>query len=171
MGSVKVTREGVVMSDGQNVGHVMKEMRQGLFATALGVSYGAGEGTPYWVPFAGDGTKLSESGYDTRKRAVARIVAHAQPLKVSDLKLEYGLGSDARCVTGWVSWHGFSFGVSRYAHEPDWIVDYMSTPDSIMPAFSHGTGSRCTRLQALKPDMAEAATRAAEAAGLWPITA
>lgn len=159
------------MSDGDNVGHVVKEMRQGLFASMLGVSYGTGEGTPYWVPFAADGTKLSETGYDTRKRAVARIVAHAQPLAVSDLKLEYGLGTDARCVTAWVKWQGYSFGVSRYASESDWVVDCLFNPESMMPVFSHGTGTRYTRLHTLKPDMAEAATRAAEAAGLWPIPA
>lgn len=165
---VKVNREGVITVDGTVVGHVKKEMRQGLFATALGASYSGG-GTAYWTPFGDDGTQLSEYGCDTRKRAVDLVVKHAQPLSVSDVKLEYGLGVDAKCVTAWVKWRGYAFGVSRYAHESEWVVDCLFTPASMMPTFSHGTGTRYTRLSVLKPEMADAATRAAIDAGVWPM--
>lgn len=164
---VKVDREGVVTRGGKTLGHVKKEMRQGIFATALGAGYSAG-GTPYWVPFADDGTKL-HNGYDTRKRAVARIAAHAEPLTADGFKVETGLGTSLRCVSGWVKFKGYALGVSRYAHESQWVVDFLSTPDSIMPQFSNGTGTRCTRAQVLQPDAAKAATDAAIAAGVWPI--
>lgn len=162
-----VSRDGVVTSDGTIIGHVKKEMRQGMFATLLGASYSS-EGTPYWIPFAGDGTKLSD-GYDTRKRAVQRIAAHAQPLTVSHLEIETGLGSYRPCVTASVRFKGYYFGVSRYATETYWVVDTMSTPDSIMPVFANGTGTRATRAQTLKDEFAEAVTEAAIAAALWPI--
>lgn len=169
MATVKVSREGVVLADGKNVGYVKKEMRQGLHATLLGVSYGLGEGTPYWIPFTADGTRLCEEGYPTRKRAVDRLVKHAQPLRAEDFRVEYGIGSNSKCVTGWVRWQGFSAGVSRYAGEDYWVVDFLATPDSLMPVFSHGAGSRYTSLRTLKPEMADVATAAATAAGVWPM--
>lgn len=164
---VKVTRDGVVIRDGANIGYVKKEIRQGLFSTMLGASYST-EGKSYWIPFADDGTKLSD-GYDTRKRAVSRIEKHAQPLSVSDVRIEHGWGSDRKFVHAAVSWRGYYFGVSRYAHETEWVVDFLCTPESIMPVFSNGAGTRYTRAQVLKPEFAQAATDAAIAAGVWPI--
>jgi hypothetical protein len=166
-----VSRDGVVTRGGEIIGHVKKEMRQGAFATLVGVSASSG-GTAYFVPFAGDGTRLSD-GYETRKRAVARIEKHATPLTVSGLKLERGglLFSDAECVTASVEYQGYYFGVSRYADEAHWVIDYLSTPDSIMPVFSNGTGTRATAARVLKDEFADAATQAAIAAGLWPIPA
>lgn len=169
MSDVKVNREGVVSTpDGTIIGHVKKDIRQGLFATAVGASY-SGSGTAYYIPYAGDGTCLSEDGYPTRKRAVARIEAHAKPLTVTDVRVETGLGTYAKLVSAMVGYRGYTFGVSRYANETDWTVDFLSTPDSIMPTFSNGTGTRATRAHVLKPEMAEAATRAAIDAGLWPL--
>jgi hypothetical protein len=165
-----VSRDGVVTSpDGTIIGHVKKEIRQGIFATLIGASY-SGNGTPYWIPFADDGTKLSD-GYDTRKRAVKRIEDHAQPLTVSHLEIETGLGSYQKCVTASVRFQGYWFSVSRYANEGYWVVDAMATPDSIMPVFSNGTGTRATRARALKDEFADAVTKAATDAGLWPIPA
>lgn len=167
MSDVKVSRDGVVTRGGAIIGHVKKEMRKGLFGQLLGTD---SEGSPWWIPFSDDGTRLSD-GYDTRKKAVARIEKHARPMTADGFKLEYGLGSSTRCVTGWVTFRGFAFGVSRYADESVWVVDYYSTPDSIMPVFSNGTGTRATRAQVLKGEAAQAATDAATAAGMWPIPA
>jgi hypothetical protein len=166
--TVKVTRDGVVTVDGTNVGHVVKEMRQGMFQTILGASMSGG-GTPYWVPFAADGTQLNEYGYDTRKRAVDRIVKHAQPLTVERVEVEHPWGYDQPCITAGVRFQGHYFGVSRYPSENAWVVDFYCTPDSICPVWSNGTGTRVTAARVLKDDMAAAVTAAAEAAGLWPV--
>ncbi len=165
---VKVNREGVVTRDGETIGHVKKEMRQGLFATALGVSYGTGDGTPWWIPFAGDGTQLSD-GYDTRKKAVERIDKHTRPTEISHLEIGSGWLSDAKFVSASVRHKGFWFSVSRYADEPHWVVDAMATPDSIMPVFSNGGGTRVTSARVLSDEYAVKVTEAATAAGLWPL--
>jgi hypothetical protein len=169
--ATKVTRDGAVMLDGAQIGTVVKEMRQGIFATLMGASYSAA-GTPYWVPFDADGTKLSD-GYDTRKRAVSRVEKQAQPMTVEHVKVEnyYGLFSteERKYVSAWVSYKGFSFGVSRYATEDYWVIDTYYTPDSIMPVFSNGGGTRVTRARVLQGDAEKAATDAAIAAGVWPI--
>lgn len=169
MSTVKVTRDGSVMVDGAEIGRVEKVMRQGMFATIVGASYAAGEGTPYWIPYAADGKQLSEYGYDTRKRAVALVEKHAQPLAVSDVRTERGWGDDRQFVQAAVTWQGYYFGVSRYAHESDWVVDFLCTPESICPVFSNGAGTRYTAAKVLKPEFADAATAAAIAAGVWPI--
>jgi hypothetical protein len=166
--TTKVSREGIVTRDGENIGHVEKVMRQGMFATIIGASYSGG-GTPYWIPYAADGTQLNEYGYDTRKRAVQRIEAHATPLTVTDVRHEYPWGYDAPCVTAAVRFQGHYFGVSRHAHEDVWVVDFYMSPDSICPVWSNGTGTRVTTAHVLKDDMAEAVTKAAEDAELWPI--
>lgn len=162
-----VSRDGVVSRDGAIIGHVKKEMRQGLFATMLGASYST-EGTPYWVPFGGDGTKLAD-GYDTRKRAVQVIERVAKPLTISGFTTESGWMSDRKFVSASVEEKGFYFGVSRYADESYWVVDYLSTPTSIMPVFSNGSGSRVTRARVLPDDIGAKVTDAAIAAGVWPI--
>lgn len=167
--TTKVSRDGAVMQDGKTIGRVEKVMRQGVFATILGASY-SGDGTPYWIPYAADGTQLNEYGYDTRKRAVALVEAHAQPLAVSDVKVESSFFGGARFVSAWVKFKGYSFGVSRYASESEWVVDCLFTPGTMMPSFSNGTGTRVTRAHVLKPEMAEAATKAATEAGAWPLT-
>lgn len=170
---VTVKRDGAVMSDGKVIGRVEKEMRQGLFATALGVGY-SGAGTPYWVPFDADGNKLHD-GYDTRKRAVSLVEANAQPLSAKDFKVEnyYGLLSRERSafVSGTVTMAGHYFGVSRYPNEDHWVVDYYVAPGAFCPSWANGSGSRCTSARVLKGDAAQAATDAAIAAGVWPIPA
>lgn len=163
----KVNREGVVSRDGEIIGHVKKEMRQGIFATLLGASY-SGTGTPFWIPFAADGTQLSD-GYETRKRAVERIDKHSRPLTIDRFKTERYTFGGTPFVSAWVSYQGHSFGVSRYANEDAWIVDCYFTPDSMMPVWSNGSGTRVTLAHTLKPEMAEKATEAAIAAGVWPI--
>lgn len=167
-----VKRDGAVVVDGKTIGRVEKEMRQGLFATALGVGY-SGAGTPYWVPFDADGNKLHD-GYDTRKRAVSRVESAAQPLKAEKFERKnywplLGGGDPRPYVSGWVSMQGHSFGVSRYADEAHWVVDCYFPAGSIMPSWSNGDGSRVTSAHVLKGDAAEAATDAAIAAGVWPI--
>jgi hypothetical protein len=171
MATIKVNREGIVTVDGTPIGKVEKEMRQGLFmqmATATGVGY-SGDGTPFWVPFDVDGKKLHD-GYETRKRAVARIESHVKPLAVNSLKIEHSWIGDMPFVSGWLEYQGYAFGISRYASESQWVVDYLATPDSIMPVFSNGSGSRYTSARGLKEEFDKAATDAAIAAGLWPIT-
>lgn len=169
MAEVKVSRDGVVIRDGVNIGHVVKEMRQGLFAAGFGIRIGTGEGSPWWTPFGADGEQLSD-GYDTRKRAVEVIERVARPTTIGDFQTESGYMSwDRKFVSASVEHRGFYYGVSRYADEPYWVVDYLSTPTSIMPVFSNGSGSRVTRVNALTEDMAERVTAAAIAAGVWPI--
>lgn len=166
--TTKVTRDGTVTVDGKAAGRVEKEMRQGIFGTALGVSASAG-GTPYWIPYLADGTRL-HGGYETRKRAVARIAKHVQPLTVEKVELETSWWpAERKYVSAWVTFQGHSFGVSRYADEPHWVVDCYFTPDSMCPAWSNGSGSRVTRAHVLKDEMHDAATAAAEAAGVWPM--
>lgn len=163
-----VKRDGSVMVDGQTVGRVEKEMRQGLFTTMMGAGYSS-NGTPYWVPFDAEGNKLAD-GYDTRKRAVQVVERVGKPMTVSGFKVERGWGSDRPFVSAWLEMKGYAFGVSRYASESVWVVDYMSTPTSIMPVFSNGSGSRCTAARTLKDEAAEMVTQAAIAAGVWPLT-
>jgi hypothetical protein len=168
---ITVSRDGVVTRDGENIGHVQKEMRQGIFGTLLGASY-SGSGTPYWTPFAADGTQLSEYGYDTRKRAVQRLADHAEPMTVSGLQVSQGgLMSDwsRRFVECTLRFQGHSFGVSRYATESAWVVDFYWSPDSIMPNWSNGSGTRVTRANVLKDEAASFVTKAATEAGLWPM--
>jgi hypothetical protein len=162
-----VTRDGVVKRGGEVIGRVEKEMRQGAFATMFGAKLGTGEGTPWWIPFDADGKRLSD-GYETRKRAVSMVEKKSQPLAVTDVKVERNW-HDVPMVTAWVKFQGHSFGVSRYASESAWVVDFYMGPDAIMPAWSNGTGSRCTSARVLKDEMHTAATDAAIAAGLWPI--
>lgn len=164
---IKVSRDGVVTRDGYAIGHVKKEMRQGLFATMLGASYST-EGTPYWVPFGADGTQLAD-GYDTRKRAVEVITRVAKPLTIDGFTVESGWMSDRKFVSAHVQHKGYSLGVSRYAAEKEWVIDFLMTPTSIMPTFSNGSGTRVTSARVLVDDLAELVTEAAIAAGVWPI--
>jgi hypothetical protein len=166
--TTKVSRDGTIMQDGKPIGRVEKVMRQGVFATILGASYST-EGTPYWIPYGADGKALNEYGYDTRKRAVALVEAHAQPLAVSDIKVESSFFGGRPFVSAWVKFQGYSFGVSRYANESQWVVDCLFTPGTMMPTFSNGAGTRFTKARVLKPEMAEAATKAATEAGVWPL--
>lgn len=168
MSNVKVSRDGSVVKDGKTIGRVDKEIRQGMFATLMGAGYSA-TGTPYWVPFDADGRKLSD-GFDTRKRAVALVEKVALPLTVDEIRVERGLGTGRDCVTAGVRYLGHYFGVSRYAHEEYWVVDYLVMPGAFMPTFANGTGSRVTRVNALKEPLATAATEAAIAAGVWPMS-
>jgi hypothetical protein len=165
---ITVTRDGVVMQDGENIGHVKKEIRQGIFATLVGASYSGG-GTPYWVPFAADGTQLNEYGYDTRKRAVQRIEDHAEPMHVSRIEFKSSWLGGTKFVSATLRYQGHYFSVSRYASEKAWFVDCYSSPDSIMPVWSHGDGDRTVRKQALKGEAHEAVDRAAIDGGFWPI--
>lgn len=167
---VKVSREGIVSSDGTPIGKVVKEMRQGLFmalSTAIGVGY-SGAGTPFWIPFDVDGKQLSD-GYDTRKRAVERVSSHAKPLTIDGFKIEQGFMGSGYFLSAWVTYQGFSFGVSRYPSESLWTIDCLFTPDSMMPTFSNGSGTRFTRAKGLKEEFDKATTEAAIASGLWPI--
>lgn len=171
MATIKVNREGIVTSDGTAIGHVVKEQRQGFFfqmATSVGVGY-SGAGTPFWIPFSADGTKLHD-GYETRKRAVARIESHAKPLEITGLKIERSW-ADVPFVSGWLTNQGFSYSISRYASESRWIVDALFTPNSMMPVFSNGSGTRFTSAKGLLDEFDDAATKAAIAAGVWPIGA
>jgi hypothetical protein len=164
----RVSRDGNVTVDGKVIGSVKKEMRKGLFATAFGASYGIGDGTPWWIPFNADGERLSD-GFDTRKRAVSSVEKAAQPLTVTDMKVERNW-NDRPVVTGWVKYRGHSFGVSRYSAESAWFVDFYMGADAIMPAWSNGTGSRPSG-RVLKGELDKAATESAIAAGVWPLTA
>ena len=144
-----------------------------MFATILGASV-SGSGTPYWIPYAADGTQLNEYGYDTRKRAVKRVADHSQPLTVSDIALRSAFpmfgGDKARpYVTAAVQTQGHYFGVSRYATESHWIIDFYCAPDSICPVWSNGEGSRVTGARGLVENVAAIVTEAATAAGVWPI--
>ena len=164
----KVLRDGSVLVDGESVGRVEKIMRTGPFVQGDGVRFGFGDGAPQWVPYAADGTRLTD-GHGTRKAAVDRVVSHAEPLTVDKLKLETSWGSDRKCVSATVRLKGHIFCVTRYATEPAWVVDAYFAPGAFMPAWSNGTGSRYTSARVLKNEMHTAATDAAIAAGLWPI--
>lgn len=165
----RVAKDGTVTLDGATIGRVEKETVRGLHETMLGASVSGG-GKAVWHAFDATGERLSLSyGYDTRTKAVARIVKASQPLTVTDLRREHGLGMSGECVTAWVRKQGHTFGVSRYAHEEHWIVDYYSSPDSICPVFANGTGTRFTRARGLQPEIADVVTAAAVEAGVWPI--
>jgi hypothetical protein len=161
-----VSRDGVVTRDGKIIGHIKKEMRQGIFATLIGASY-SGSGTPYWIPFTDDGTRLSD-GYETRKRAVKRIEDHAEPMNVPRVEVKESW-TGQKFISASVNYQGHHFGVSRYASESAWFVDFYMSPDSIMPVWSHGDGDRTVNKKALLGEAHEAADRAAIAAGIWPI--
>lgn len=164
---ITVSREGVVTRDGKIIGHVKKEMRQGIFQTILGASASA-SGTPYWVPFAADGTQLNEYGYDTRKKAVDMLVKHVEPMTVSGLKIDTYYGR--RFIDATFKFKGHTFGVSHYADESAWVVDFYMSAESFFPAWSNGAGTRVTGAKVLKGDAHEFVTNAAIAAGLWPMT-
>jgi len=164
--ATKVSRDGTVTRDGETIGRVEKVMRQGIFATEFGVSVSGG-GTPYWIPFAADGTQLHEYGYDTRKRAVSLVERNAEPMTVSDIAVVDGWSG--RYVKLAVSYKGYYFGATRYAHESAWVVDFYCTPASICPVFSNGEGTRYTSAKVLTGEADKAATDAAGAAGVWPL--
>lgn len=167
MSDVKVSRDGTVTRDGVTIGRVEKVMRQGLFATAFGASYSGGDGTPYWVPFLADGTQLDETGYDTRKRAVALVEKVSRPTEVSGLKVERS--GDVAFVSAHFVHKGHVMGVSRYAGEASWGIDFYMSPGAFMPAWSNGSGARYLRVRGLNEELAAIVTAAAEAAGVWPI--
>lgn len=169
----KVSRDGTVTVDGTAVGRVERVIRQGIFATVIGASV-SGSGTPYWIPYATDGTQLHEYGYDTRKRAAKRVADHAQPLAVSDLALKsaypmFGGDKPRQYVSATVTTQGHYFGVTRYASESHWIIDFYCAPDSICPVWSNGEGTRVTAGRGLADGVASVVTDAAIAAGVWPI--
>lgn len=163
----KVSRDGSVSVDGTTVGRVEKVMRTGPFIEGIGVRFGFGDGTPQWVPYAADGTKLTD-GHGTRKAAVERVVSHSAPLAINKVQLETSW-SNRKFVSAWVTYKGHSFSVSRYASESQWVVDAYFAPGAFMPAWSNGSGTRVTSARVLKDEMHKAATDAAIAAGVWPI--
>jgi hypothetical protein len=155
---VTVKRNGDVLVNGELAGRVVKEERPGLFGSVR----------TEWVAYAANGEELT-GDYDTRTRAVQRVVKSVAPLEVSDVKRETGWTGDY--VSAHVSIAGASFFVSRYAHEPFWVVDALFNPTSMMPVFSNGGGTRATKAYTLNGEMAEVTTHAAIDAGVWPMTA
>jgi hypothetical protein len=99
---------------------------------------------------------------------VDRIVKYAAPLTVTDVRVESGW--TGRYVSAQVAWRGYSFMVSRYAHESAWVVDMLIKPGAFMPTFANGPGSRVTRAYTLLDELADATTNAAITAGVWPMT-
>ncbi len=123
----KVMRDGSVSVDGKPVGRVEKVMRTGPFVQGDRVRFGFGDGAPQWVPYAADGTNLTD-GHSTRKAAVERVVLHAEPLTVDNLKVETSWGSYRQCVSATVRFQGHIFCVTRYANESAWVVDAYFAP-------------------------------------------
>ena len=170
---VKVSRDGTVTREGVVIGSVEKVIRDGLYETQFGASYGSN--TPVWFPVTTDGKRLSKYGFNTRREAVSRLDGHTAPMTVSHVKRENhylsGFNNESRpFVSASIRFKGYWFSVSRYATESDWIVDAYSTPDSIMPVFSHGSGARYTKLTVITDQsMIDAVNRAASDAGVWPI--
>ncbi len=163
--AIKVGKDGTVTRDGDPIGKVERIVPDGLHVRGMSVSF---SDKPLWQAYNAGGEKL---GYEeaTRKRAVSRVLKDAEPVRASDFKTERGLSrSGAECITGWVTWKGYSFGVSRYPSEGYWVVDFLSTPGSMMPQFSNGTGSRYTTVRTLKGEQAKAATDEAIRVGLLP---
>jgi hypothetical protein len=158
---VKVTRDGTVTVDGKTVGRVEKRMEQRGFAYTE---------SAVWYPVNADGVQLGgRFGCDTRKKAADLVARDAQPFKADGFKVERDFSDSASFVSGWVTYRGHTFGVSRYATEQHWIVDYYAAPGAFCPTFSNGSGSRCTRAQVIGDEYADRVTAAAVAAGVWPM--
>lgn len=152
----KITfKAGTVLADGTAVGTVEKVTHEGLWADSYGIRVNGSE----WVGTAPDGAKFSGR---TRKEVASRLAAHAQPLKVTGVKVEdtfYGC-----CITATVSWQGNTAFVSQHPDEDYWVVDAYFTHGC--PHWSNGTGSRYTTAHALKAEYAAAVDAAVEAASL-----
>jgi hypothetical protein len=159
-----VTRDGRVTHEGALIGTVVKRAQEGLGLTFSGV----GAAREQWFAVDADGKELSPIGYRTRREAVRRLESNAQPLTVTDVKLNKpnGFGQTEPYLSATVSWEGFTAMVSRYASEAAWIVDCFFTPGSSMPVFSNGMGTRYTAGRVLKGEEGAAATAAVLAAGL-----
>lgn len=171
MTMVKVSKDGTIKRGDDVIGRVEKrELGSGLHETERGVSFGSD--VVKWYAYDGAGTLLRELGYDKRKDAVRRVEEAAEPLTVTDMKVEtvYGLlGGDPReCVTATVRWQGNYASVSRYATETVWIVDYFKVAGTFFPVFSHGTGARYSELRSLQGEQESATTAEAVRLGLLP---
>lgn len=155
--TVTVKRTGEVVADGVVAGRVEKRESESLF----------GYSRMQWIAYDADGAELG-NGYDTRKRAADRVAQNAEPLRVTHVKRGTGW-SGQEFASLIVSEAGTSFCVSRYATEDVWVVDALFQPGTMMPVFSNGDGSRVTRAYTLKDEYADAATKAAIEAGVWPL--
>jgi len=138
---------GRVYADGTFVGKVEKVTHDGLWAGAYGVRAGGVE----WIATAPDGTKFSQ---EKRKDAAAMLERHSRPLVVENVHVGDWMGH--KFIGATVSWQGYTAMVSRYPEESGWVVDAWFTPGCLMPAWSHGRGSRVTRNHILTGDQARA---------------
>lgn len=167
MSDVKVAKDGTVTRDGDVIGKVVKEVPDGLHIRGQGgglhVSFSQ---KPLWFAHDKDGTRISEDGCDTRKAAVQAVANHAEPLTVSDVRLERELGGDRAFIHASVSWQGNHTSVSRYPHERGWVIDMLIVAGSFFPAFSNGSGTRFTKPRFLNGAQHDAANAAAVEAGL-----
>jgi hypothetical protein len=169
---VTVTRDGAVKRGTDVIGQVRKVMEQGIFSTMLGVS-ASGGGTPRWYATAADGTDLTpDYGQDTRTKAVRLIEQYTRPPSVDSIRREQawgmGVGPASEFIAAGLTYQGHSMGVSRYPHEPYWIVDSYMPRGAFMPSFSNGSGTRVTRATILKGEGHALVTGAAIEAGFLP---
>lgn len=147
-----------VYADDVLVGTVEKIVHTGLWATAYGVRAGGTE----WKGTAPDGTVFD--GHDKRKDAAKMLARHAEPLTVTNVKIDDWMGE--RFVYAAVSWQGNTAIVSQYPSEDFWVVDAFFNAGSMMPAWSNGSGSRSTAAHVLKGEQADAVNAAVKAAGV-----
>lgn len=133
-----VKRDGTVHdASGKVLGSVVKDSEP-TFASAL---FGADEKT-VWIARDAQGNDLAARTFDTRKAAAKVVADAAAPLKVSNVETQTSWINGQAFISCDVSSKGNFYGVSKYASENRWVVDYYFPAGAIMPHFSNGSGSR-----------------------------
>jgi hypothetical protein len=85
---------------------------------------------------------------DTRARAVSILIECTDAPKVTNPHIDTWYSN--QFVSATLHYKGYVLGVSRYPNEDEWIVDFKARPGCLMPEFSNGAGSRCTRALYIK---------------------
>lgn len=162
--NVTVKRDGTVTRDGSPIGRVEKVMTESITDAV----FGREPSQTQWQAFTLDGEKIGRT-YDTRKRAGERLECHTRPMVATDVRRGSDFFSTRPYASAMLTNQGYSYGVTRYADENYWVVDFYYTPDSICPVWANGEGSRVTRAQVLNSELGDFVTDAATAAGVWPL--
>lgn len=158
MNTIPTIKRNEVYVDEVLVGTVEKIVHEGLWSTSYGIRAGGTE----WKGTAPDGTVFD--GYDKRKDVAKRLAQHARPLTVDKVGTDEWMGTPF--ISASVSWQGNTAMVSQYPSEDFWVVDCFFAAGSMMPAWSHGSGSRSTAAHVLKGEQAAAVDAAVAAAEL-----
>lgn len=154
----KVTRDGTVTVDGTVRGQVVKARGFSIGAAIMGT-----DGPIVWTAHDTAGEPLSGREFNTRKEAVRCVVKATDAPSVSDIHEGHGWSNTDAYVAAGLAFKGAYFGVSRYPHEAEWVVDYYVAPGAFCPTFANGEGTRVTSVRILQGEPADIVTAAVKA--------